>query len=187
MKKNNRFYHIGIVVESIEHSMDYYAKNMNIHFAEPVVTDLTISHPLNGRIEVVSAKVTYSRGASPYIELIEAIGESVFSKRNIGEILYYGLWESNIPKRIKQLNKNDVVIDYLISQGESPPNAIITAPDMNGVRSEYVTDSVQGYVRVWTLTGKAPVKSGLSFLLVGVFSVYYFIKNKIMGNIFKLK
>ena len=181
MAGNKGFYHIGIVVENIDESIKYYVDNMGIHFADPAVTELTISNPTTGKAETVSVKVTYSRKSSPYIELIEAVGDSIFSKKNIGGILYYGLWENNITQRIESLKNNQVDIEALIAPSGQDTNALITAPNINGVRVEYVTDTIQGYVKAWTLTGKVPGQHWLASLLTGVFSLYYFFRNKLFS------
>jgi catechol 2,3-dioxygenase-like lactoylglutathione lyase family enzyme len=173
------FYHIGILVPNLQEAIAYYQKKLTIDFADIATTDLRLSNPETGVAEIVPVAVTYSRTKAPYIELIEAVGDGAFSKINSGRILYYGYWEKDIPKRIRRLKREGVVVDAIIDNNDDIPTAIITAPDQYGVRIEYVTDKIQGYVKAWILTGKVPGNHWWATALAGIFSVYYFVKQRL--------
>lgn len=175
----DNFFHIGIVVPNINQAIADYKNTAGLAFTDVATTELTLTNPTSGQRETVELKVAYSRTASPYIELIEAVGDMVFSAKNTKQILYYGVWEADIEKRIQQLDANGLAIDALISQGDANPTAIITAPDAYGVRTEYVTHKIQAYIKAWTLTGKVPSENTLSSLLTDIFGVFYFFKNSI--------
>ena len=169
------FFHIGIVVPDIKQAIADYKNTAGLEFADIATTQLTLTNPMTGVSETVDVNVTYSRTASPYIELIEAVGDTIFSSKNASKILYYGVWEGDIDNKIQQLKTSD--IDTLVSQGDAAPTAIITAPDHYGVRIEYVTHKIQGYIKAWTWTGKVPGENVLASVLTDIFSILYWFRN----------
>ena len=171
------FYHIGIVTSDIDAAIQAYRQKHQVQFTNPATSSVTITGPDGVVEENVLLTVAYSRGGPPYIELIQAVGNGVFSEKHLGKILYYGLWEKDINKRIDQLKQQDIAVDASIHKGELPVSALITAPSVEGVRVEYVSTDLQGYIKAWTLTGKVPGEHLPSTLLAGIFSVYYFIRN----------
>ena len=99
----------------------------------------------------------YSRNRPPYVELLQANGNGIFSEKNTGQILYFGIWESDIEGRIEELKQQGIGIDALLrSEPGKRAHAIITAPDKMGVRIEYVSTLLRPVTEAWVLTGKYP-------------------------------
>lgn len=171
------FYHIGIVTPDIKTAINEYRQKHQAKFTTPVTTKPRLLNPVTGMVEEIDVTVSYSRCGPPYIEFIQAVGGGIFSEKNSGKILYYGLWEKTIDKRIEKLRQQGTGIDALVSQGDSPAIAVITAPDPLGVRIEYVATALQGYIKAWTITDKVPGENLLSTALAGLFGVCFFIRN----------
>jgi quinol monooxygenase YgiN len=71
--------------------------------------------------------------------------------------LYFGVWESDMGGRLERLRKQGIGVDALFRMdADSPPFAMITAPDLLGARIEYVDYSDKGPIEEWVRTGKFP-------------------------------
>jgi Glyoxalase/Bleomycin resistance protein/Dioxygenase superfamily len=152
------YYHIGIIVRNHEEAIEHYANLLDVTFTESTDTVLCIENPLTQQIENLKVVAAYSRTRPPYLELIQAGGNGIFSEKNAGQILYFGIWESDLQSRIKKLQEQGIAIDALIRPacGE-PPTAVITAPDKMGIRMEYLSTSLRLATEAWVITGKYPL------------------------------
>ena len=149
------YYHIGIVVRDYEEAIKHYSNLLDVKFTEPTDSVLCIENPATQQTENIKVVASYSRARPPYIELIQAGGNGVFSEKNAGQILYYGMWESDMEDRIEKLKQQGIGIDALIRPAcDKPPTGIITAPDKFGIRMEYLSTSLRLATEAWVLTGK---------------------------------
>jgi hypothetical protein len=149
------YYHIGIVVRNYEEAVEHYSSLLDVKFTEPTDSILCIENPQTQQTENIKVVVAYSRSRPPYIELIQASGNGIFSERNAGQILYFGVWEPDIEDRIEKLKQKGMAIDALIRpECDKPATGIITAPDKMGVRIEYLSTSLRLATEAWVLTGK---------------------------------
>jgi hypothetical protein len=58
-------------------------------------------------------------------------------------VLYYGYWETDMAARIARLGELGIGIDARLAAGPDVlPYAVITAPDLLGVRVQYVNPSL---------------------------------------------
>jgi hypothetical protein len=129
-----------------------------VKFTEPTDTVLCIENPLTQQTENLKAVAAYSRTRPPYVELIQAGGNGIFSEKNAGQILYFGIWESDLEARIKKLKEQGIGIDALIRPAcDKPPTAVITAPDKMRIRMEYLSSSLRLATEAWVITGKYPL------------------------------
>src|SRR5665647_370021 len=109
------YYHIGIVVHDCEEAVAHYSNVLNIEFTEPSDSTLWIKNPQTQQIESIKFVAAYSRTRSPYLELIQADGDGIFSEKNAGRILYFGIWEADLEGRIQKLKQQGIGIEALIS------------------------------------------------------------------------
>lgn len=152
------YYHIGIVVHDCEEAVAHYSNVLNIEFTEPSDSTLSITNPQTQQIESIKFVAAYSRTRSPYLELIQADGDGIFSEKNAGRILYFGIWEADLEGRIQKLKQQGIGIEALISpESGKPPTAFITMPDKMGIRMEYLSTSLRLGTEAWVLTGKFPL------------------------------
>ncbi len=75
------YYHIGIVVHDCEEAVAHYSNVLNIEFTEPSDSTLWITNPQTQQIESIKFVAAYSRTRSPYLELIQADGDGIFSEK----------------------------------------------------------------------------------------------------------
>ena len=93
----------------------------------------------------------------PYYELIQAKGDGIISPAQAGKILYFALWESDMGGRLERLRRQGIGIDALFRpDADSPPFAMITAPDLLGARIEYVDEVDREPIEEWVRTGRYP-------------------------------
>jgi hypothetical protein len=152
------YYHIGIVARNYREAIEHYAKLLDVEFTESTDTVLCIENPQTQQAENLKVVTAYSRTRPPYLELIQAGGSGIFSEKNAGQILYFGIWESDLEGRIKKLKEQGIGIDALIRPAcDKPPTAIITAPDKMGIRVEYLSTSLRLATEAWVITGKYPL------------------------------
>jgi hypothetical protein len=155
---NSPYYHIGIVVRNHEEAIEHYTNLLDVKFTEPTDTVLCIENPLTQQTENLKVVAAYSRTRPPYVELIQAGGNGIFSEKNAGQILYFGIWESDLEARIKKLKEQGIGIDALIRPAcDKPPTAVITSPDKMGIRMEYLSTSLWLATEAWVITGKYPL------------------------------
>lgn len=151
------YYHIGIVARDYQEAAEHYSKVLDVKFTEPAESVVYIENPETQQAETIKLAAMYSRNRPPYVELLQATGNGIFSEKNAGQILYFGIWESDIEGRIEELKQQGIGIDALLrSEPGKHAHAIITAPDKMGVRIEYVSTLLRPVTEAWVLTGKYP-------------------------------
>jgi hypothetical protein len=152
------YYHIGIVVYNLEEAIEHYSNLLEVKFTEATDTVLCVENPSTRQTENLQVIAAYSRSRPPYLELIQAGGSGIFSEKNTGHILYFGIWESDLEGRIEKLTEQGMGIDALIRPAcDKPPTAVITAPDKMGIRVEYLSTSLRLATEAWVVTGKYPL------------------------------
>lgn len=149
------FFHSGVVVPDLERAVACFSDVLGIRFTEPATFDVPrLEDPNPHPFELVAA---FSMTAPPYYELIQAKGDGIISVANAGRILYFGVWESDMGGRLEKLRRQGIGLDALFRMdADSPPFAMITAPDLLGARIEYVDYSDKGPIEEWVRTGKFP-------------------------------
>ena len=149
------YFHLGVVVPDLEAAVARYSDVLSIRFTEPAtfkVPRLEDPDPHPG--ELVAA---FSMTEPPYYELIQAAGDGIIAARNAGRILYFGVWETDMAGRLTALRAQNVGIDALFRMdADSPPFAMITAPDLSGARIEYVDVADKAPIEEWVRTGRFP-------------------------------
>lgn len=157
MNLSESYFHTGIIVEDLELGIQSMSDALGIRFTDPLVSDLLckergIEIPEEIRIEAV-----YSRTAPPYVELIQAVGNGILGPANAGRILYHGVWEDQIARRVRLLKCLDIQVDLeLYRVGSRVPFAIFTDNSAAGTRIEYVDSSAKPRVEEWVRTGRVP-------------------------------
>jgi hypothetical protein len=149
------YFHIGVVVPDLGKAMARYSDVLGVRFTEPATFHVPrLEDPDPHPADVVCAM---SMTQPPYHELIQSDGNGIISAANSGRILYFGCWEADMAGRLEQSRKDGVAMDALFRMdAESPPFAMITAPDLFGARIEYVDANDRGPIEEWVRTGKFP-------------------------------
>jgi hypothetical protein len=138
------FFHAGVIVPNLEKAIARFSDVLGIEFEDP--------QPHPGKM--VAA---FSMTAPPYYELIQADGDGITSIANGGKILYFGIWESDMARRLEELAKQVIGWDALFRMAPTAtPYAMITKPDLLGTRIEYVEDTAREPIEQWVRTGKYP-------------------------------
>jgi len=149
------FFHSGIIVPDLEKAISRFSDVLGIKFTEPATFRIPcLQDPKPHPGTLVAA---FSMTAPPYYELIQASGDGITSITNGGKILYFGIWESDMARRLEELEKFQIGWDALFRMGpQETPYAMITKPDLLGARIEYVSEDDRGPIEEWVKTGKFP-------------------------------
>jgi quinol monooxygenase YgiN/catechol 2,3-dioxygenase-like lactoylglutathione lyase family enzyme len=149
------FFHIGVVVENLAQAVDRFSEVLGLKFTDPATFHIPcLEDPNPHPFDLVAS---YSMTAPPYYELIQADGDGIVSAKYKNQLLYFAVWESDMAGRIEKLKQQGIGIDaYFRKDPTSPPFAMITAPDLLGVRMEYVDISAENAIDQWVWTGKYP-------------------------------
>jgi len=149
------YFHVGVVVPDLERAIACYSDVLGIQFTEPATFDVPrLEDPEPHPFELVAA---FSRTEPPYYELIQARGDGIISVAQASKILYFGVWETDMGGRLECLRQRGIGVDALFRMdADSPPFAMITAPDLLGARLEYVDYADKGPIEEWVRTGKFP-------------------------------
>lgn len=146
------FFHVGVVVEDLAAAVERFSEVLEVKFTEPATFHVPcLEDPERHPFDLVAA---YSMTAPPYYELIQAEGDGICSIANAGQILYFAVWEPDMAHRLDQLEKQGIGLEATFRQDpESRPFAMITKPDLLGVRIEYVDATVEREIDDWAWTG----------------------------------
>lgn len=149
------YFHVGIVVPDLEKAIARFSDVLGIKFTEPATFNIPrLEDPDPHEFHLVGA---FSMTEPPYYELIQANGNGIIAPSNAGQILYYGVWETDMAMRLEKLKKQQVGLAALFRMDDqSPPFAMITQPDLMGARIEYVSTASKGPIEEWVATGKFP-------------------------------
>lgn len=153
-------FHVGVVVPDLAQAVEEYAQLFGIEFTEPATFDVPY---LEQRDSAGPGSMTavFSRTGEPQYELIQAEGDGVTSAEHAGKVLYYGVWESDMEGRLKALADAGIGVDAYFRPGPGQiPFAVITAPDLLGVRIEYVDIADRPAIEEWVGTGVYPGLEG---------------------------
>jgi catechol 2,3-dioxygenase-like lactoylglutathione lyase family enzyme len=149
------YFHVGIIVPDLSAAIARYQDMLGIRFTEPAtfrIPRMEDPHPHEAHFAAA-----FSMTEPPYYELLEAAGDGITSAKLAGNILYYGVWETDMAARLEKLKQQKIGLDALFKRdADSPPFAIITAPVLMGARVEYVDISAKPAIEEWVRTGKSP-------------------------------
>ena len=155
------YFHIGIVVPDLAAAVARYSDVLGMRFTEPATFHVPrLEDPEPHAVDLVAA---FSMSEPPYYELIQAAGDGIIAARNAGRILYFGVWEADMAERLATLRAQKIGVEALFRMdADTPPFAMITAPDLFGARIEYVDIADKGPIEEWVRTGRFPGGIGQS-------------------------
>ena len=99
----------------------------------------------------------FSMTAPPYYELIQADGDGITSIANGGRILYFGVWESDMARRLEGAGEAPDRLGCPVSDGcqcDAVRDDHQARPFRH--RIEYVEDTAREPIEEWVRTGKYP-------------------------------
>ncbi|MGR6971744.1 antibiotic biosynthesis monooxygenase [Streptomyces cynarae] len=153
-------FHVGVVVPDLAEAVELYSQWFGIEFTEPATFEIPYLEQ-GGQGGPGRMTAAFSRTAYPQYELIQADGDGITSLEHAGKVLYYGVWENDMEGRLKKLEAADISVDAYFRPGPGEtPFALITGPDLQGVRIEYVDTADRPAMDEWVNTGRYPGLSG---------------------------
>jgi quinol monooxygenase YgiN len=147
------FFHIGVIVEDLAQAVIRFSEVLGVKFTEPATFHIPcLEDPDPHPFDLVAA---FSMTAPPHYELIQAQGDGICSIENANRLLYFAVWETDMANRMKELERQGIGLDATFRRDRSsPPFAMITKPDLLGVRIEYVDATAEHAIDDWVWTGR---------------------------------
>ena len=140
--KVSPFYHFGILVENLDEAIERYADLFGLTFIGPRTFLLNrLADPDEHYLEVQAA---YSHQGPPYLELIEAAGDGLYSPTRLG-FHHVGLWDPVIDaNRETYLSEKALLSDARVITPADSTLAWFSQPSgACGIRFEFVDESLK--------------------------------------------
>lgn len=98
------FFHVGIVVDDIDEAVARYSELLRTSFAP--IQNVNVPRLVDGdrTLPHFRLRLTYCTEGPPYIELLQAVGDGVYSRTNVG-VHHVGMWEEACEHRIRELEQ----------------------------------------------------------------------------------
>ena len=136
------FYHFGILVEDLDAAIERYADLFGLTFIGPRTFLINrLADPDEHCLEVQAA---YSHQGPPHLELIEAVGDGLYSPSRLG-FHHVGLWDPAIDaNRATFLDERALRSDARVIRPDDATLAWFSHPSSAcGIRFEFVDESMK--------------------------------------------
>jgi hypothetical protein len=139
------YFHVGILVADLEVAIERFSRVLGLRFG-PVSDTQT---PVAGEtVTVEHIRATYSVDGPPFLELIQASGDGLFSLQNGEGLHHLGIWW---PHNFEDYNRSTVGGELYSQQRictvSSEPSIWLTAPELlHGVRLEFLDPSMRDMI-----------------------------------------
>jgi catechol 2,3-dioxygenase-like lactoylglutathione lyase family enzyme len=149
----NLYFHVGILVEDLEVAMTRFSAVLGFTFNDPITAEFgCLADPEPHEAFV---RCTYSREGPPYIELLEANGDGLFSMAHGEGVHHLGFWEPDLEARCATLASLEVGPQGRVVSPEGATFAYFNRPaDLHGTRFEFLADSSRADTEHWIRTGE---------------------------------
>jgi hypothetical protein len=98
----NNVYHVGVVVNDIESSIREVGDQLGVTFDAPQLLTVTSGGPGGGG-RPASVRLAYSHGEPPFLELLEASEDGVWTQAGGQRLHHVGVWTPDIKKEVGRL------------------------------------------------------------------------------------
>ena len=140
-------YHMGIVVPELGPAMEEMGEQLGFTWAPPRTFPVNVHE--DGELRSYDVLATYSVEGPPYFELIEAIGEGVWSPAMAGGLHHIGVLAADPLAEIARLEE----AGYEVEVQAVSPEGIVTGPtyllNRYGVRVEVNGEAARDMVLGW--------------------------------------
>lgn len=145
-------YHYGILVSDIDKAIKLYGRLFGLTFHEP--TEVHLNRLVDPDEHEFDLRVTYSQQGPPYMELLEAKGDGVYSAGHGEGVHHIGMWDPAIDENKKRYVDSGVEVDGEVLNADGTTFAWYTNPKTTGgVRFEFVDESAREDLEKWIQTG----------------------------------
>jgi catechol 2,3-dioxygenase-like lactoylglutathione lyase family enzyme len=147
------YFHVGILVGDLDAAIGKFSRVLGLTFNTPMTANFARLEDPDPRQGFV--RCTYSREGPPYIELLEANGDGLFSLSHGEGVHHLGLWEPDTDGRCAALRSLGVGQEARVVSPEGGTFALFTRPeDLFGTRFELLHESSRAVTEEWIATGQ---------------------------------
>jgi hypothetical protein len=130
-------YHIGVVCPDIERGMREVAGQLGITWAPRRTATVTVKEPTRDA-STVGLEVVYSRNGPPYLELIEAKGDGVWSGSAGPRLHHLGIYVDDLAGETARLERSGMKMEAHGVDGEGRLALFGYLLSATGIRVEVV-------------------------------------------------
>jgi catechol 2,3-dioxygenase-like lactoylglutathione lyase family enzyme len=146
------FYHFGILVEDLDAAIERFAELFGLTFIGPRTFQINrLADPDEHSLEVHAA---YSHQGPPHLELVEAVGDGLYSPSRLG-FHHVGLWDPAIDaNRATYLGEKALRSDARVITPTDATLAWFSHPSSAcGIRFEFVDEAMKAPAEELILDG----------------------------------
>jgi catechol 2,3-dioxygenase-like lactoylglutathione lyase family enzyme len=152
MNRPQVFFHLGVLVRDLDQAIGRFGRVLGLTFNEPIVANFARLEDPDPHVSFV--RCTYSREGPPYVELLEANGDGLFSIRHGEGFHHIGFWESDPDGRCSALADLDIRPEGRVVNPDGGTFAFFNHPaDLYGIRLEVLADASRQLTEDWIRTG----------------------------------
>jgi hypothetical protein len=147
------YFHVAVLVEGLETAMADFGAALGLTFHDPITAEF-------GRLEDPDphesfVRCTYSREGPPYIELLEANGDGIFSLKHGEGVHHVGLWHPDVTGACEALSNRGVGTEARVISPDGELFVFFNDPSkLHGTRFEFLDDVAQESTEHWIKTGE---------------------------------
>lgn len=142
------FFHVGILVEDMEEAIERFSDVLTLTFMPPAVAH--VDHfEQDGSTEPLDLRITWAREGPPYVELLEATGDGLYSVRNTG-LHHVGIYDPDCEGLIEELVGKGLRREATQYTPDKKIIAVYTSPAaLYGTRLEFIDAARKPGMDAW--------------------------------------
>jgi hypothetical protein len=144
------YYHVGILVADLDEAMERFSQKLGLTFAPVSSMEIEFENA-DGSSFKQALNATFSHQGPPYIELVEAQGDDVFSLKHGEGFHHLGVWspEWNEYHELGPSRCLPVALKLNMIPGADPPIWLSDPDDLHGTRLEFVSEPMKPNFEAW--------------------------------------
>ena len=154
MTPGSKIFHCGILVFDLEAAIDRLTATLGLTFTEPA--SVHIDRLCDPTEHAQDLRCAFSRQGPSYLELIEAVGDGIYSARHGEGVHHIGMWDDDVASnQAKLVEEHGLEIDAQVLTEDGRPFTWYAKPQ-NGVgfRCEFVNTRLRPEIEMWIASGR---------------------------------
>jgi catechol 2,3-dioxygenase-like lactoylglutathione lyase family enzyme len=143
------FFHVGILVHDIREAMERFSDVLGLEFKEPAIAHVDDFDDTTGR-RVLDLSITWATTGPPFVELLEAQGDTGLYGRDQLGLHHVGLYDPDPEGLIEELVGKGLRREATQWTPDGRIIAVYTAPEtLHGTRLEFIDQAREQGMSDW--------------------------------------
>ncbi len=148
-------YHVGVVVDSLERSMEEMGGQLSLTWVAPQHRNLTVD--FRGRVVNTDLRFTYSEQGPVHIELIESVPDTPWEPASMHHV---GYWTDDLQATAREFDEAGMELDTTYDGPGPGPVGFGYWMGESGYRIEVVDGARRDAFEQWIKGGEFPAAPG---------------------------